>query len=191
MMRKLFTLASAVSLLLCAATGVLWVHSFDRSEGIGYHTADGHLRQFRRYELWLESGNVSLWFDRWELTTSAGFDRFIESPVHWQGIRHITGRAVPLVQPQFWVRHDREGFQNWQLYPGQVRASADDIGFRIWVLVVVFAMPLIPIGWRLMRRHLPAHHPNRCKSCGYDLRASPDRCPECGAPIATKPEATA
>lgn len=48
----------------------------------------------------------------------------------------------------------------------------------IWPFMLPFALG--PVLWlRKMRRHIFAG-PNRCRGCGYDLRASPDRCPECG-----------
>jgi hypothetical protein len=48
-----------------------------------------------------------------------------------------------------------------------------------WMLAVVSGvMPIwMAIQYATGRRH---RKPDRCRRCGYDLRATPDRCPECG-----------
>ena len=51
------------------------------------------------------------------------------------------------------------------------------LGISYWLLFT--ATLLSPAAWVLAwRRRKPS---GVCRSCGYDLRATPDRCPECGA----------
>lgn len=49
-----------------------------------------------------------------------------------------------------------------------------------WFLVLLFAIP--PTRWVVRRiRSKRRSAAQQCRSCGYDLRATPERCPECGA----------
>ena len=58
----------------------------------------------------------------------------------------------------------------------------------LWFVLVVAAITFF-VSLRLARRRGPI--PGVCRSCGYDLRATPGRCPECGAVPAGHEQAAA
>ena len=63
----------------------------------------------------------------------------------------------------------------------------DDQAIRFWVMPFWFLqiVSMVAAAWIvprviLMRRNARREAAGHCRSCGYDLRATPDRCPECG-----------
>ena len=56
-------------------------------------------------------------------------------------------------------------------------------------IVVLFGASVVMGGLVLFARWAEERRPtDRCRRCGYDLRASPVRCPECGEPVRPGPE---
>jgi hypothetical protein len=54
-----------------------------------------------------------------------------------------------------------------------------------WLPIWVAALPSIVLaGWPLAKWLRARRQPGRCRTCGYDLRATPEFCPECGRPVA-------
>ena len=180
MARRLFTLLSALSLLLCAAVCVLWVRSA--------FVADLWVRQAGEVGHVIRSDRGALIYRRCsDLDYADG-----------HGWRWESGEPE-LVPPASGGWAGRLGFgsdhgEEFVALAGAVPdgASFSPLVIRVsqwwmphWALVAAAAvLPLLAVGRVLRRVH---RRPGLCRSCGYDLRATPGRCPECGTAPAGKP----
>jgi hypothetical protein len=181
MTRRLFTLAALLSLALCLATAVLWVRSYitgDMIEGpltggsdeIEMHSWDGQIVVMR----WIGDGGSTSWHSATPLHEErARYDN--------DSLFYSSGPPPPAWVPAY------TRVQVLVSQDGRRHRHRDAVVVRDWALATLFA--LAPALWG--RRYLSARHRRRsgaCRSCGYDLRASPGRCPECGAvPVEARP----
>jgi hypothetical protein len=173
MIRRLFAAASAISLVLCIATVVLWMRSyrFDQSISSRFKSEQFTIRCVRGH---LAVGSiqpadrtvdesVTFWDQRPLLPEE-------ESDLEWAISDEPSGAKS--VSECFGCHLTREvvtgDVQRWAEVPARFAAVAFGL------------MPLIWLAVRLRCRHLSV--PGHCRTCGYDLRASTGSCPECGAP---------
>ncbi|HEX5243492.1 MAG TPA: zinc ribbon domain-containing protein [Tepidisphaeraceae bacterium] len=181
---RMFTFTSAISLLLCVTTAVLWVRSYVASDGITYCRDLGGHR---------EGGIDASWDSSW---FAFGFGRTLRqrrggTKLGW---RWLHSKAEPISEDAI-----DAGFGS--LLPAQIRWPGIRVrwtrrvmgpGDTIWTFQIVIRLAILflltailPIFWlarRLVARRR-IHSTSRCIHCGYDLRASNDRCPECGTEI--------
>jgi len=157
--RILLNTVTVLSLLLCVATVVLWVRSYQVMVEFGYGRKSGS------FGMGNAVGEVVVYTDKWPL------DPRVVPP----GFRHMRHTAFSTEQ-SFGPPNRR-----W----GPVRAWTDlrynYVGVRYWpILVASAALPTFRLIARARVRRSRLRDHGLCSSCGYDLRATPDRCPECG-----------
>jgi hypothetical protein len=176
--RRLFDLAAATSLVLCALTVAAAARSFfihdylvRRSYRLGDPT--GHCAELRS-----NCGSVEL-----------GVYSYDEDPS-----RIEYGKLVPDAVPHgvAWTLSSFPAhFRAYRLYRFELRRDWYDMHGRgpySWVLMpywfptLLFAV-LPALRWGKWRRR---SRPGSCSACGYELRSTPDRCPECGTVPTTK-----
>lgn len=194
MLRRPLTIASAASLLVCAATVVLWVRSYRVLDHVYYTTPAGRSVGILLWRGFIQADLIdnSLGGRGWKvgsdrLTSRAASPDFVELNLSEEWY-------ADFIRP-----HGRLGFMRGTdsspLFG--LDASGTSAGFPDWACrFVVFpywwlvaATTLLPLLWivRRTRRRVSAGT-FACMRCGYDLRATPDRCPECGTVVT--PQAT-
>ena len=156
MKRRLFNLASAVSLLLCATTVAAWL--------------DSH---FYTHAIWCSRPTWSVGV----LSKQGGFIVHSTGRIArpgWIRLRKRTDNSR-------WPLHYEELFDHhafgFGYAAGKPTSAGPSHGFAVpyWLPAGLFAMT----AWRAWRRGRYSAT-GVCPICRYDLRATPDRCPECG-----------
>jgi hypothetical protein len=154
--RHTFSALTMLSLLLSAATVVLFVRSFTRNDHIAYVYSTGVV----------SLGSVDGVF-------ALGHGRSLSQRATSTGWRIGTNAFNP--DASFWDNH---GFAHQhEVFSGA--AAIDRWTVPHWCVTVLLLIPPLAtaIRRRLRRRRVESA---RCSNCGYDLRATPHRCPECG-----------
>jgi hypothetical protein len=172
----------ALSLLLLAATVVLWVSSYWLHPNMGwYRVSDAEVSHYRSVAVGLTAidGKLTVSYSRLEKTLPESEASTSIVP----GTHFIWRRTYP-VQGWVWPAVNRFGFGSAHhegIYGGQIEVGGDWT-VPAWLPALLFATP--PVLWFRFRRRMHNRRASgQCGTCGYDLRASPQRCPECGEEV--------
>jgi hypothetical protein len=155
--RILLNAATAVSLVLCAATVAVWCRSLFAQDTLRF-VYKGHFciaTSFPHHLNLVVQHNAYGSDAPTELITGAEPLSF-----SWLFLRIGWGERDPNAT-EYWLPH--------------------------WLPFAVFALLPLRWGWEMRRhrRWAECARLGVCPTCGYDLRATPARCPECGAEAAS------
>jgi hypothetical protein len=165
--RRLFTILSALSLLLFVAVVVMWVRSHFAGDVVSAPVQSG-----TRYGFVSHEGLMVL--SRLDLPTS-----YVPKENKWEWTVQTDSVALD-------VLHGRTPESDWNLVflrrYTYLRGRLTLFVCPHWVAAVAAAS--LPIAWGTVRvRSSRRGSSGLCPACGYDLRATPGRCPECGAAV--------
>jgi hypothetical protein len=188
-----FTLASAISLLLLVATAVLWVRNCSSGSGkLGVWAAAIQVVPAgqRPPEQPAQAGD-QVYLSVMDLVgpgiatvkTEAIADDGTIRPMLLSSVR-VKGLTASEIASRVVEAYRRAGV----MYRAQVECMVIQPGWRLPYWCLAAALLVLPLAWivsaaqRRRRKRLRAA--GRCPQCGYDLRATPERCPECGCQLA-------
>jgi hypothetical protein len=176
MKRRLFTILSALSLLLCLATFVAWA---DARRHVPPRLITHQAGPFRSYQLELRPDVLYAHASALPFPATRAriaWDDRTKQVILWSD--ELAAIATSEVSAS------AAGFatDGWNRPVPGPRTGVWRGTFVIvpyWMPAALFATAPAPWGIAY-RRHRRRQRAGHCPTCGYDLRATPDRCPECG-----------
>jgi hypothetical protein len=174
MRRRLFTICSGISLVLCVATLGFWIAAqFWQRTWIRHFTVRESPTVIRKVvERWgWDRSRLFFQRDTWEAEFEHVDDADFIFPrllVDAEQMPTVT-RRNPFIPRDGWVR-------------GRGAMSTSPVNFMA-ASAALAILPTIWIGTRLYawRIERDRERIGKCGACGYDMRATPGCCPECGS----------
>ncbi|MDB5293607.1 MAG: hypothetical protein JWL69_4848 [Phycisphaerales bacterium] len=182
MIRRVFTLLSALSMLLCVAAAALWARSqtiYDRVD----HISINHDR-LRVNILKARSflGSFVLVRSQECYESQKAWDGMGCDEIYAAGFYHSSEPVFNPMRSEFndSIADPRVLGFNFVHNVDAGWRYEDTLCMPFWFVLLLLA--LLP-AWRTIKflQGLRRHRQGLCRVCGYDLRATPGRCPECGA----------
>lgn len=189
MIRRLFNVASVLSLLLCVAIVFLWLSGDILGwEGVWEHQ-DGDRLGNSHWQVDISGGGVCVSEFRMRVIPdgtafAANYRRARRYPPE-----HYWRHKLDNDYPDVW----QGASARWALSSQSTREGSSLVTQRSLILpcwplaIATLILPIDALRREYVRRRVRMAA-NLCQQCGYDLRASTDRCSECGTPIPSRQE---
>jgi len=165
--RILLNAAAALSLLLCAGAVVFWVLGQSNSYWAGLR------RPLTYHEIGVSRSELYLHARR---TTRPNYGDSRAPPL-WLC---QTGPVLDFVKEMADVGHAPVAGFFCYYFDAYGDSELQIVLPMAFTVALLAGLPLVAIALDLHRRRRARRGATNCRSCGYDLRATPDRCPECG-----------
>lgn len=163
MRRALFTILSAMSLIVCLASVGMWVRTGVKGDLVTWEKRNGD-----SWTLVSALGRVKLERKTYELTRKV--------PAWW--LIEEDAMSSSMVTPE----------SRWPAYHTQTKILGSGSVTQRAIIIPYWSSTLagaiLPGLWVWRRwKQKRDRKAGLCQKCGYDLRASPVRCPECGTAV--------
>lgn len=197
MKRRLFTIVSVLSLVLCIGSTAMWVRSYWFIDWLYYTVEHGTVRPD------IHATSCGVLPHRGEIEIDWIRDSLFPTSVHERGpwnCNHIDIRdddryfeaQFDMIDSDEQVRI-REPIRSWMgigygsdvgppmsVGPPEAPRNVHFLTVPYWLVTVTFSLLPALLILRTIHRNKRTQS-GHCVTCGYDLQATPDRCPECGS----------
>jgi hypothetical protein len=171
---RLFNVASAISLLLCITTAVLWVRSYAVVYSEIHQRFRVQRQQIEMDQSVLRACDGSLYFHR-EVTH-----------LPFQPVAHMNPNAAK----QLLESAGGDYFMKQRPWKG-ASGPNDPNGWHLPLPIACTLFAVVPLMWFTLRSRRFTG-PGRCPTCGYNVTGNTSGvCPECGTPTPQRPETVA